>query len=336
MTSPPKYPWARQSAGVAPLRAPGSVRRTTSIDSHWPEGFGQPWVMTGRGRDIVTQLDAGELRVVGKGDFRLTSSPRREILALETGPEHPRAQQLVGARAGGASREALATIMGDIRGAPLYQLLDDFAGASLVAGWIWSEWNPDWLSAPRPPAVLATAGRGGNMENICTGFARGASSLAAEGRPDRAGQSRAEVGPLENPDDPHGWHLLPVQEGPQMRRARRLDLTRDGDMLRADVGFQDSGSNPNGGRTAVHEYRVYAEIDPVRMILLSVQALPLILPYSECPGAAVKVARLVGTPVEALREAVPATLAGTLGCTHLNDVLRSLADIPALARHLSA
>jgi len=336
MTPPPQYPWARQSAGVAPLRAPGSVRRTTSIDSHWPEGFGEPWVLTGRARDIVTGMDGGEPRVVGEGGFTLTSSPRREIIAIETDPPHPRAQELVGTRAGGASREALAKIMGDMRGTPLFQLLDDFAGASLVAGWIWSEWNPDWLTGARPPAVLSTAGRGGNMENVCTGFATGASSLAAEGRPDRAGQSRTEVGPLENPDDPHGWHSLAVQEGPQMRRARRLDIFRDGDVLRADVGFQDSGSNPRGGRTAVHEYRLYAEIDPAAMTILSLQALPQILPYSECPGAAVKVGRLVGTPVEALREAVPATLVGTLGCTHLNDVLRSLADVPALARHLPA
>ena len=28
------------------------------------------------------------------------------------------------------------------------------------------------------------------------------------------------------------------------------------------------------------------------------------------------------------------TLAGTLGCTHLNDVLRAFADIPSLARLL--
>lgn len=336
MTAPPRYPWARQSAGFAPLRAPNSVRRTTSIDSHWPDGFGEPWVMTGRARDIVTGADAGEPDVVGEGGFVLTSSPRREILAIETSPAYPRAQQLVGTRAGGASREALATIMGEIRGEPLFQILDDFAGASLVAGWIWSEWNPDWVTAPRPPVAQSTAGRGGNMENVCTGFATGATSLAAEGRPDRAGQSRTRVGPLENPDDPSGWHGMPVQEGPQMRRARRLDLTRDGDILRADAGFQDSGSNPEGGRTAVHEYRVYAEIDPATMTLLSVQALPLILPYSECPGAAVKVARLVGTPVAALREAVPATLVGTLGCTHLNDVLRSLADVPALAKHLLA
>jgi hypothetical protein len=34
------------------------------------------------------------------------------------------------------------------------------------------------------------------------------------------------------------------------------------------------------------------------------------------------------------RDAVLATLPGTLGCTHLNDVLRALADVPTLVAHL--
>jgi hypothetical protein len=334
MNAPPKFPWARQSAGFAPERRPGSVRRTTSIDSHWPDGYGHPWVMTGTARDLVTPADGAPAREVGRAAFTLTASLRREILAIATSPDHPRAQELVGVRAGGASREALKAIMGDIRATPLFQLLDDFAGASLVAGWIWSEWIADWHRQARSSGTQATAGRGGNMENVCTGFASGASSLAEEGRPDHERQSRTEVGPLENPDDPLGWHEMPRQSGPQMRRARRLDLYRDNDMLRADIGFQDSGSNPQGGRTAVHEYRVYAEIDPARMTLVSLQALPLILPFRECPGAAVKIGRLVGLPVGNLRDAVLATLPGTLGCTHLNDVLRALADVPGLAQHL--
>jgi hypothetical protein len=120
-----------------------------------------------------------------------------------------------------------------------------------------------------------------------------------------------------------------------MRRARRIDLSRDGDLLRVDVGFQDSGSNPRGTRTAIHEYRVHAEIDPATMTLVSLQALPLILPFRECPGASVKVGRLVGHEVAGLRDDVLATLPGTLGCTHLNDVLRALADVPTLARALN-
>lgn len=289
--------------------------------------------MTGRARDLLTPGD-GDAVELASGGFVITASTRREILAIETTPVHPRAADLVGVRAGGASREALNAILGDMRGAPLFQLLDDFAGASLVARWIWSEWDPDW----RATIAAGAAGQSGliaPMENICTGFATGASSLAREGQPNFDRQSHTEVGPLESPDDPLGWHPLSVQSGPAMRRARRIDLWRDGPLLHADVGFQDSGSNPRGGRTAIHEYRVDAEIDSKTMSLVSIRALPLILPFRECPGAALKIDRLVGKRVDQLREIVPLTLPGTLGCTHLNDVLRALADIPTLAEHLA-
>ena len=44
--------------------------------------------------------------------------------------------------------------------------------------------------------------------------------------------------------------------------------------------------------------------------------------------------RIVGEPVGSLRRKVHAELTGTTTCTHLNDVLRSLAGVAALARSL--
>ena len=331
MNAPLQFPLARQSAGTAPPRRPGSVRRTTSIDSQWPEGFGTPVSMTGRARDIVTPLEGGAPVEIGRGEFSITASQAREILAIAVTPAHSRVAELIGVRAGGASREALKTVLGDRVGSPLFQVLDDFAGASLVGNWIWSQWNPGSRSRA---AMTMPAGVRGPRENICTGFATGASSLTPEGLPAHGELGRTVVGPLEPADDPLGWHFMPAQSGVEFRRARRLDLFRDGDLLHADLGFQDSGSNPEGTRSALHEYRVHAEIDPATMTLVSLQALPLILPFRECPGAAVKIGRLVGQPVASLRDAVPTILRSTLGCTHLNDVLRSLADVPELAKAL--
>lgn len=334
MVRPQQFPFARQSAGHAPVRRPGSIRRTTSIDSDWPEGYGEPWDMVGRGRDLLTPDDGGEPRVLATGGFRIKCSPQREILALDLDPGHPQAARLVGARAGGASRLALAETLGDLRGSPAFQLLDDFAGASLVAGWIWSRWRLDWATTPQRSAQQSTAGRKGRMDDICTGFAVGGSAFTADGSPDNVNQSFAEVGPLEHPDDPVGWHSMPYQEGPQKRRARRIDLWREDGLIKVDAGFQDSGSNPEGGRTAIHEYRVFAEIDVASGILLALQALPLILPFRECPGASVKATRMIGREVAGFRGSVLETLPATLGCTHLNDVLRALADVPLLARLL--
>ncbi|WP_296675590.1 DUF2889 domain-containing protein [Novosphingobium sp.] len=330
MDQPQQFPFARQSAGHAPLRRPGSIRRTTSIDSDWPDGFGAPWEMVGRARDLLTPADGAEPQVLATAQFRIMASPIREILSIEASPDHPRLQELVGVRAGGASRMVLAEKLGDVRGSPLFQLLDDYAGASLVAGWIWSQWRGDWASAPQRSAQQSTAGRKGKMDNICTGFTVGGSAFKDDGTPDNVNQSFTDVGPLENPDDPVGWHPMPFQQGPQKRRARRIDLWREDGVIKIDAGFQDSGSNPNGGRTAIHEYRAYAEVDEASGQLEALQALPLILPYRECPGASVKASRMIGQPMAEFRSAVLGALPGTLGCTHLNDVLRALADVPRL------
>ncbi len=333
MNAPQQFPFARQSAGPAPVRRPESIRRTTSIDSDWPDGFGQPWDMKGRARDLLTPAQ-GDPVELATGSMDIRTSPIREILAISATPDHPRLAELVGVRAGGASRHALAAALGGLRGTPTFQLLDDFAGASLVAGWNWSLWTDDWRERIGGN-VQKTSGRKGRMTNICTGFTEGASSLSDDGAPDHVNQSSTEVGPLANSEDPVGWHAMPDQAGrPQARRARRIDIWRAEGVLKIDAGFQDSGPNPQGTRTAIHEYRVYAEVDEGSETLVSLQVLPLILPYRECPGASIKAARMVGQNVGDFRQSVLDTLAGTLGCTHLNDVLRALADVPALAKML--
>jgi hypothetical protein len=43
---------------------------------------------------------------------------------------------------------------------------------------------------------------------------------------------------------------------------------------------------------------------------------------------------MIGRNVAEFRSAVLETLPSTLGCTHLNDVLRALSDVPTLARLL--
>jgi hypothetical protein len=172
------------------------------------------------------------------------------------------------------------------------------------------------------------------MTNICTGFAEGASSLDIRSEESRSHTDHTEVLPLENPEDSEAWHAMPAQEGPQKRRARRIDLWRDSGMIRFDVGFQDSGSNPRGTRSAIHEYHIHGEIDSETNQLVALQALPLILPFRECPGASIKATRMIGQNVTEFRTAVIEMLASTMGCTHLNDVLRALADVPLLARQL--
>jgi len=332
------FPLARNPAGPAPPRRPGSVRRTSTIETTWPEGYGKPMLMQGRARDLLTPVDGSAPRILAEDHFTILASPTREILSIEVSPDRPHAQQLVGVRAGGQSRRTLAEIMTEERekGTPLYLLLDDFAGASLVAGWAWSRWIPDWRTRMAEAGARSTAGRHGQMEGVCTGFAPGSSALLSDGTGEIKDQNCMPVPSLINPDDPMGWHQFRTQEGVGKRRARRIDVWRDGDVLEIDIGFQDSATSPDGGdRIAIHEYvvRARAQGDPSRLTDLSVD--PCILPFRECPGAVQQAQRMLDAPLLEMRDKVLETLPGTLGCTHLNDVLRSMAETPRLAIFLA-
>ena len=330
--TPQTFPLARHPIGAAPLRRAGSVRRTSTIDTSWPDGYGNPMLMHGHARDLLTPADGSAPVVLAEDRFTILASPIREILSISVSPDRPQAQQLVGIRGGGQSRNALATIMADDRlaGSPLYLLLDDYAGASLVAGWIWSRWIDDWGERNEKSGMKSTAGRKGKMEGVCTGFAPGSSALLPHRLRD---QNCARVPTLVNSDDPHGWHDLAVQTGVGMRRARRIDVWHDGDGLAIDIGFQDSGTAPDGGdRIAIHEYHARAMAENGRLATIKVD--PRILPFAECPGAVANAQLMLGTPLQDMRAKVLETLSGTLGCTHLNDVLRSIAEVPQLANAL--
>ena len=77
----------------------------------------------------------------------------------------------------------------------------------------------------------------------------------------------------------------------------------------------------------VHEYLVSGRIDRGDRTFTAVRAEALVLPWVECPNALASAGRLVGTPISDLRARVRAEFVGVSTCTHLNDTLRSLADM---------
>lgn len=318
-------------SGHAPPRRPASVRRTTSIDVVWPGGYGSAGHFCGIGRDIYSDGPDSEPQTLALQRFEAVVSQEREITRLSTVPARPAIAALVGLNAGSQLRKALdGTLIEDqANGTPLYLLLDDLAGASLVANWAWLRWeevNLGHNTTVRDAQALAL-GRS-RMTGVCTGFAEGSSAIT-----DIHGtlvDARA-VPVLAHPDDPAGWHKLPSSNGVNMRRARRIDVWYENGHLQIDAMFQDSASSPEGGRIAVHEYGLQATADAQSGELLSLVAQPRVLPYQECPAAAGNLIRLIGVPLAALREQVPVALRRELGCTHLNDALRALAEVPALA-----
>ncbi len=328
--------------GPSPLRRPDSIRRTTTLDTDWPEGIGKPMRMRGRGRDLVT-LASGETRLLGDDTTEIIANPLREIMTIKTIRGSEAAQSMVGHRGGGHLRSLIAQLLPaeHENTSPMHLLLDDFSGASLVAGWAWSRWHGDWIQRIREefesnPEARAAQVR--KMEGICTGFAPGSTALNPDGTSVQSSQSATIVPPLPNPEDDLSWHPLNQQEGVGMRRARRTDVWFESGKIGIDVGFQDSSTSPDGGvnRVAIHEYQLSAVADAETFQLISIEVDPRVLPYRECPGASPRAKYMEGVDLRGFRLDVLDKLPGALGCTHLNDVLRSMADIPNLAKDLRA
>jgi hypothetical protein len=68
--------------------------------------------------------------------------------------------------------------------------------------------------------------------------------------------------------------------------------------------------------------------------VLSLEPDARILPFPECPGAIANTQRLVGSSLGDIRDEVLRQLRGPEGCTHLNDAMRALADVPVLVKSL--
>lgn len=323
----------RNPAGPAPLRVPGSVRRTSSIDVSWPEGRAGNSRLIGRARDIFTPTSGGSPVLCAEDAFEAWLKVDRTIVAIEAQPPRPALARLVGARPGGGLRQVLEETAPDERrlATPLYLILDDIGATSLVSSWAWSNWNPNWLAEARAALSNSDVATFKTREGVCIGFAPGSSAFD----PNRE-RSATPVPDLRHPDDPEGWHAFTLQDSVGMRRARRIDVWRDQGRIVVDSAFQDSATTPAGGRTAVHEYRLNVTADLQSLRLLSIEADARILPHRECMAAPANLSRLLGSPLPELRDKVLAELRGMAGCTHLNDAMRALAEVPVLVRHLDA
>jgi hypothetical protein len=316
---------------VQPARRPDSVRRTSTMIMFWPEGFGSELHLKGRARDLLTPA-VGEPSVVDASDLYAVTGRARDVVRIESDPANDDLGRLVGCRAGGNLRSAIAQeLSGESEaGTPLHLLLDDIAGATLISGFTYFRW------ADVVPGVRERLGSGpqSDMRGICSGFREGSSALYPTGAL-RGVSSNTPLAPsLGDPADPLGWHELDDPPEIAMRRARRIDVWQSDGQLQFDTMFRDSCWVPGGHEVVLHEYEVVGTADRESGVVASVQAIPRVLPYPECPLAAPNAPRLVGTPLHDLRTEVLTQLRSIDCCTHLNDGLRALAEVPVLAGSL--
>jgi hypothetical protein len=318
-----------------PPRRRGSVRRTATIDMVWPGGFGTPLHLVGRARDLVTPA-RGDPVVADAAEMLVTIADNRTVASVETVPARAGIEGLVGTQGGSYLRAAIDEVLPGERDAatPLHLLLDDVAGTSLIAGYAWSRWRDD---------MRRLMSRGGDHPSefgvrkgriICSGLRPDGWAQTARERGDAHPHASRLAGDIASPDDPLAWHEMPERPPVCMRRHRRIDVQPADGALVVDAFFRDSCWEPDGTEMALHEYTVDAVVDASSLTLRSVRARPRVLPFPECQWAAPNVAVLEGMPVATFRTSVQETLTELQCCTHLNDMLRCLAEVPALAQHL--
>lgn len=313
----------------SPRRLPGSIRRTTSIDSARPDGVHGVTMLDARARDVRTDMD-GAIVLVGEDGFRADVDPSWTIQAIAG--DEPRLAQLIGAGIRSGFRARLAEVISDhaTTHSLLHLLLDDLPGAILVTGYAGQRTDDGVMAAMVRDASDMIFGQA----DICAGWAADASILtiysASREVPVPLGPIAPELIPA---DDAGAWHAMDPLGPHGMRRRRRLDLgpvEDDGRSRTFDAHFRDSHLDEHGVETALHEYTVAGRLDAVERRITAIEARARVLPWMECPGAVASAGRLVDAPLAGLRAGVRRDFVGVSTCTHLNDTLRSLEDLETL------
>ncbi|WP_261559263.1 DUF2889 domain-containing protein [Frankia tisae] len=335
LTPPPASPHRG-----APRRMPGSVRRTSHLNVTWPAGYGSPMNLSAGARDLVTGRD-GQATVVDSAQLRVTVDDTRTLRSLTSVPPRRALAGLIGQNGGRGYRARLRDLIPEdvTTGSPLHFLLDDMPGATLVAPIAWRLWPGEQDKLARF-AAATQASRVEAMREVCSGWRADGGPLERMSQGGGLEQNLVPAHPLEQADDPLAWHRIPAPPGDSamFRRRRRVDVIapepREQGVMTVDSAFRDSMWSPQGVETIVHEYGVHATVDPATMRLVGIRADPRVLPFETCPSAAGNVDLLLGEPMQTLRARVIRLLVGTDGCTHLNDALRALAEVPVLVDQL--
>lgn len=310
-----------------PDRRPGSVRRTTSHDQLRYDGLLGPVTVRALGRDLYTD-ERGVACELATGHVDCVATfPERTVLALTCSLEDGRVEELVGTSLASGFRRGLEQRLPQ-RGSDLtYQLLDDLPTAVLVSG---VTLHRAGVLPPVPQRRRAP------MVDLCAGYVAGGTLQlqVADGQvPEDLPSPPAPE--LVRDDDPLAWHAFEPMPGHSTRRVRRLDVWRSSEATAGvEAYLRDSHMDENGVETVVHEYVVRAAYDAGSGIFTECEAEYGALPWPECPAALASAGRLVGERPEDLRLHVREAFSGPSTCTHLNDVLRSLEDVPALLGRL--
>jgi hypothetical protein len=263
--------------------------------------------LSGAARDEVS--DRG---VVASASVDATLDRAHTLVSLATAPADERVGALVGLTVGRGFRDAVDGVLSSPVDAasPLYLLLDDLPVATLISGYALLYRNDPAMRVVDPSRLQA---------DLCAGW-------ATEGTMLRAFRSTGRIPVPMGPPAALAAVDLGLPPG-AMRRERVVEVDDAGAV---SAMFRDTHVSHDGDATVLHEYALTATLDTRTLVLSDAVATPVVLPWPECPAAAASASRLDGHSVDELRDLVRREFKGTSTCTHLNDLLRSLADLRVL------
>jgi hypothetical protein len=310
-------------------RQPGSVRRTTSADTTFPDGIGGRVVLMLRGRDLLTATSGGDV-VLDELAVDLELEPwSGTIVKVDSLNASVDALAEVPFR---GLRRRLSELFPDdtARRTLLFSALEDVAGAYLVSGYAGSSTG----LIPSNPDVAQLAVQ--MQADVCIGWALDGPVIATLRTTGGHAVPFGPPAPKLEGDDTLGWHKLPMLPTPSVRRIRCTDVepAPHGEALSVEHHFRDTYVGVDGEQV-MHEYLVAARFDEARQ-LISIEVEPRVLPWNECPGAVGTAQRLVGVALQEIATRVTSDFAGVTTCTHLNSTLRTLSDAEPLSRSLSS
>jgi hypothetical protein len=312
----------------APPRRPGSVRRTAHLDVTRAPSADLPTsfvAIRGAARDLVTSADGAT--IIGNASLAIGLDSDGSIATVEQSPPDPSCAGIVGARIGFAIRSQIKGSLEATRGSLLGLLLDDLSGAAAPTGYASIR---DRILAGLPPSPRSSPAA--RQLDVCAGWRQGGepARLVQSGRP--MPHEEPFVAPPLLGDDELAWHEMGPLDPSRTRRVRRLDVFPDGEHMLVDAMFRDVSVDLDNTPRVVHEYALHAILDRTTLAVREIEAEPRALPFpTDCPIAAASVVALVGLTVHDFRHTVRTLSVGPSSCTHLNDLLRSLADVAVLA-----
>ena len=306
------------------------MRRTSTIDTRWPDGFAGDIEVRARARDLRTDGD-GTAHVLADVSLRLrVDAAERTITEVDGPDDHPPLDALLGISTGSGFRAAVGVAVPALATSPspLRLLLDDLPGASLVSGYAYLAGGVEL--GTDPDAFRSRAG-------LCAGWAIEGAFMSAVGE---YGRIPTPVGPpsgdWDTGDDPLAWHEIDPMAPSSTRRRRLIDVHVDGDGdARVTAVFRDSHADDERVERSFHEYAVGATLIGPDHVVAAIDVTPRVLPWRECPAAVRSADRLVGLGLDEVRTEVHQGR-GSSTCTHLDDTLKSLDGVGHLLAHLAA